>query len=80
MRLLPLAIALAVVLAGAPAQAQQAPPPIRVDDTLAPLAAPLPDAARLFLRASCGEKLRETLRVPTPDGLPVKLQLALMPI
>ena len=47
MRLLPLAIALAVVLAGAPAQAQQAPPPIRVDDTLAPLAAPLPDAARL---------------------------------
>jgi len=40
----------------------------------------LPDAARLFLRASCGEKLRETLRVPTPDGLPVKLQLALMPI
>ena len=47
MRLLPLAIALAVVLAGAPAQAQQAPPPIRVDDTLAPLTAPLPDAARL---------------------------------
>ena len=40
----------------------------------------LPDAARLFLRASCGEKLRETLRVPTPDGLPVKLQLALVPV
>lgn len=40
----------------------------------------LPDAARLFVRASCGEKLRETLRVPTPDGLPVRLQLALMPI
>ena len=30
MRLRPLAIALAVVLAGSPAQAQQAPPPIRV--------------------------------------------------
>jgi PAS domain-containing protein len=40
----------------------------------------LPDAARLFLRASCGEKIRETLNVPTPDGLQVKLQLALMPL
>ncbi len=40
----------------------------------------LPDAARLFLRASCGEKLRETLRVPTPGGVPIKLQLALMPV
>ena len=40
----------------------------------------LPDAARFFLRAACGEKLRETLRVATPDSLPVKLQLALVPI
>ena len=40
----------------------------------------LPDAARFFLRASCGEKLRETLRVPTPDGLPVKVELALSPV
>lgn len=40
----------------------------------------LPDAARLFLRASCGEKVHETLDVPTPGGLPVKLQLALMPV
>jgi PAS domain S-box-containing protein len=40
----------------------------------------LPDAARLFLRASCGEKVHETLNVPTPDGQPVKLQLALMPV
>ena len=47
MRMLPLVIALAVALAGAPAQAQQSPPPIRIDDTMAPLAAPLPDAARL---------------------------------
>ena len=40
----------------------------------------LPDAARLFLRASSGEKVRETLSVPTPGGLPVKLQLALSPV
>ena len=47
MRMLPPVIALAVALAGTPAQAQQSPPPIRIDDTMAPLAAPLPDAARL---------------------------------
>ena len=47
MRMLPLVIALAVALAGAPVQAQQSAPPIRIDDTMAPLAAPLPDAARL---------------------------------
>jgi PAS domain S-box-containing protein len=40
----------------------------------------LPDAARFFLRASCGEKLRESLRVPTPNGVPVKVELALKPI
>ena len=40
----------------------------------------LPDAARFFLRASCGEKVRETLRVPTPDGQPVKIELALSPV
>ena len=40
----------------------------------------LPDAARFFLRASCGEKVRETLRVPTPDGLPVKVELSLSPV
>jgi hypothetical protein len=38
---------LAVALAGAPVQAQQSPPPIRIDDTMVPLAAPLPDAARM---------------------------------
>ena len=40
----------------------------------------LPDAARFFLRASCGEKVRESLRVPTPDGEPVKIELSLSPI
>ena len=40
----------------------------------------LPDAAQLFLRATCGEKVRDTLRVPTPDGVPLKLQIALMPV
>ncbi|MEI7901033.1 MAG: PAS domain-containing protein [bacterium] len=40
----------------------------------------LPDAARHFLRASCGEKVRETVRVPTSDGRPVNFQLALVPV
>lgn len=40
----------------------------------------LPDAARFFLRASCGEKLRESLRIPTPNGVPVKIELALKPV
>ena len=40
----------------------------------------LPDAARFFLRASCGEKVRESLRVPTPDGLPVKIEVSLSPV
>ena len=47
MRLLPIVVVLAVALAGAPVQAQQSPPPIRIDDTMVPLAAPLPDAARM---------------------------------
>ena len=47
MRIAPLALALLLTLgAASPALAQQAPP-IRVDDTAAPLAAQLPDAARL---------------------------------
>ncbi|MEN9311819.1 MAG: hypothetical protein RLY77_1944 [Pseudomonadota bacterium] len=47
MRIAPLALALLVTLgAASPVLAQQAPP-IRVDDTAAPLAAQLPDAARL---------------------------------
>ncbi len=40
----------------------------------------LPDAARFFLRASCGEKLRESLQVPTPAGIPLKVELALKPV
>ncbi len=40
----------------------------------------LPDAARFFLRASCGEKLRESLRVPTPNGVPLKVELSLKPV
>ena len=47
MRIRTLALSLAITLAAAaPLQAQQAPP-IRVDDTAAPLLAPGPDAARL---------------------------------
>ena len=47
MRIRTLALSLAITLAAAaPLQAQQAPP-IRVDDTAAPLVAPGPDAARL---------------------------------
>ena len=47
MRIRTLALSLAMTLAAAaPLQAQQAPP-IRVDDTVAPLLAPGPDAARL---------------------------------
>ena len=40
----------------------------------------LPDAARLFLRASCGEKMREKLNVSTAGGQTVKLELALAPV
>ena len=48
MRMRTLAIALGLTLAiGAPVHAQQASPPIRIDDTTAPLSAPAPDAARM---------------------------------
>ena len=40
----------------------------------------LPDAARLFLRASCGEKMREKLNVSTANGQTVKLELSLAPV
>lgn len=40
----------------------------------------LPDAARYFLRASCGEKLRETVSIATPDGGSVKVDLVLSPV
>ena len=64
MRMLPLVIALAVALAGAPAQAQQSPPPIRIDDTMAPLASPLPDAARLARFDVFVESVQEQFDVP----------------
>lgn len=40
----------------------------------------VPDASRYFLRASCGEKLKETLQIQTPDGLSIKIELSLSPI
>ena len=40
----------------------------------------LPDAARFFVRASCGEKVREKLRVAAPNGQPVKLELSFAPV
>jgi CubicO group peptidase (beta-lactamase class C family) len=64
MRMLPLVIALAVALAGAPAQAQQSPPPIRIDDTRAPLVAPLPDAARLARFDAFVESVQKQFDVP----------------
>ncbi|GHC07384.1 serine hydrolase [Thermomonas carbonis] len=64
MRLLPLVIALTVALAGAPAQAQQAPPPIRIGDTMAPLAASLPDAARLARFDAFVESVQKQFDVP----------------
>ena len=64
MRMLPLVIALAVALAGAPAQAQQSPPPIRIDDTMAPLASPLPDAVRLARFDVFVESVQEQFDVP----------------
>jgi PAS domain S-box-containing protein len=39
----------------------------------------LPDAARLFLRATCGEKVRERLSVAAANGVQVKLDLSLVP-
>jgi len=40
----------------------------------------LPDAARFFLRAACGEKLREKMQIPTPEGMPIKIEVALVPV
>ena len=40
----------------------------------------LPDATRFFLRAACGEKLREKLTVATPGGQTLKLELSLAPV
>ena len=66
MRMLPLAIALATVLAGAPVHAQQAPaaPPVRVDDTMAPLSASLPDAQRLARFDAFVEAVQKQFDVP----------------
>ena len=65
MRLLPIVVALATAFAGMPVQAQQAaPPPIRVDDTMAPLSAPLPDAARLARFDAFVEKVQQQFDVP----------------
>lgn len=40
----------------------------------------LPDASRFFLRAVCGEKVRETLKVMLPNGASLKLELTLQPV
>ena len=40
----------------------------------------LPDAARLFLRAACGDKVRETVNVSVANGVSVALELALAPL
>ena len=68
MRMRTLAIALGLTLAvGAPVQAQQAaatPPPIRIDDTMAPLAKPVPDAAQLAEFDAFVEGVRKQFEVP----------------
>jgi PAS domain S-box-containing protein len=40
----------------------------------------LPDAARFFLRAACGEKIRETIQVSTPNGPAVKIEISFSPV
>jgi len=40
----------------------------------------LPDAASLFLRAVCGDEVRETLNVSVANGMAVALELALAPL
>lgn len=40
----------------------------------------LPDAARLFLRAACGDRVREKLSVASANGIPVSVELALSPL
>ena len=68
MRMRTLAIALGLTLAfGAPVQAQQAsaaPPPIRIDDTMAPLASPMPDARQLAEFDAFVEAVRKQFEVP----------------
>lgn len=67
MRLAPLTLALAATLClSTPLQAQQASPtpPIRVDDTAAPLAAQLPDAARLARFDAFVARVQQEFRVP----------------
>jgi CubicO group peptidase (beta-lactamase class C family) len=68
MRMRTHAIALGLTLAlGAPVQAQQAtaaPPPIRIDDTMAPLASPKPDARQLAEFDAFVEAVRTQFEVP----------------
>jgi PAS domain S-box-containing protein len=40
----------------------------------------LPDGARSFLRAACGEKIREKLLITLPDGGQLSLDMALAPV
>jgi len=40
----------------------------------------LPDAARFFLRAACGEKIKESVLVPLPQGGTAKVELSLSPV
>ncbi|SHE73914.1 serine hydrolase [Thermomonas hydrothermalis] len=64
MRIAPLALALALTLSTAtPVLAQQAPP-IRVDDRVAPLAASLPDAARLARFDAFVAEVQKQFEVP----------------
>lgn len=64
MQMRTLAVVLAMTLAAAaPLQAQQAPP-IRIDDSMAPLAAPLPDAARLAKFDAFVEAVQQRFDVP----------------
>ncbi len=64
MRIAPLALALLLTLGvGTPALAQQAPP-VRVDDTMAPMAAQLPDATRLARFDAYVEAVQKQFDVP----------------
>ncbi|MDD4101501.1 MAG: PAS domain-containing protein [Kiritimatiellae bacterium] len=40
----------------------------------------LPDAGRVFLRAACGEKIREKLQIAMPDATGLTLDVALAPV
>ncbi|MDE2407165.1 MAG: serine hydrolase [Xanthomonadaceae bacterium] len=64
MRIAPLALALVLTLGiAAPVLAQQAPP-VRIDDTMLPLAAPLPDAVRLARFDAYVEAVQKQFDVP----------------